>query len=527
MKKTLLMLVAFMTTMTAFAQDEQEGWMKSFAPVADASDLAGIHTAVAGDGSVYASSTYNQAFQFAGKAVTDPEGLISSCVVKYDKDGNEQWSVSLVGACTVHSMVADTDGTLYIAGTATDEKVVLTGTDGTAKEIINPVSDPWGTGEFSVDAYSAFVAKISKDGVIEKVQVITPATNEEVAMDFENFYIQLDMIAVRPYKLMLDGDKLYVAARYMGDVSTLGWNGAYVHEDGMTIDVYSYGVFSMLKSDFSNIGSVANVQQTGTITNSEYDVEAIDFVVYNGVPHVAFIGFGNLTLTTAADSKNFEFKMEGASMNEHALVLANVNDLNKTKVFAAAPHDYLGATYDLLGATIAGENCILGGTFYGNFPLDNTVTKDKNTSFVASIKMSDCSVNWTAPNPVESEATCMIVTGEEIHAAANEIQKEGDEEKEKEVGKHYVFKTADGTLKKTENQGFNDAAVYNDTYCSTIFTDGANVCIFSPKMSPSGIEAIKAAAAKGETKIFNLNGQRVAKPQKGLYIINGMKVVVK
>ena len=92
MKKILLMLVALVATVTLSAKDgeEMEGWQKSFTPVANADDLAGIHTAVAGDGSVYASTTYNQTFSFAGKPVTDPEGLLSSCVVKYDAQGNEQ-----------------------------------------------------------------------------------------------------------------------------------------------------------------------------------------------------------------------------------------------------------------------------------------------------------------------------------------------------------------------------------------------------------------------------------------------------
>ena len=146
MKKILLMLVALVATVTISAKDgeEMEGWQKSFTPVANADDLAGIHTAVAGDGSVYASTTYSQAFQFAGKAVTDPEGLLSSCVVKYDAQGNEQWAVSLVGKCKIYAMTADTDGTLYVAGSSSDEKIVVTGVDGKTTEILNPTKEDWG-----------------------------------------------------------------------------------------------------------------------------------------------------------------------------------------------------------------------------------------------------------------------------------------------------------------------------------------------------------------------------------------------
>ena len=46
---------------------------------------------------------------------------------------------------------------------------------------------------------------------------------------------------------------------------------------------------------------------------------------------------------------------------------------------------------------------------------------------------------------------------------------------------------------------------------------------------PTGIETVKTAEAidLNNAVIYNLNGQRVEKAQKGLYIINGKKVVVK
>ena len=44
----------------------------------------------------------------------------------------------------------------------------------------------------------------------------------------------------------------------------------------------------------------------------------------------------------------------------------------------------------------------------------------------------------------------------------------------------------------------------------------------------SGIEGLTPSlSTKGEESIYNLNGQRVAKPAKGLYIVNGKKIVIK
>lgn len=504
MKKILLMLVALVATVTISAKDgeEMEGWQKSFTPVANADDLAGIHTAVAGDGSVYASTTYNQTFSFAGKPVTDPEGLLSSCVVKYDKDGNEKWAVSLVGKCKINAMTVDTDGTLYVAGEYVDA-VTLSGTSGTKDLSGNPLKT------------SAFVAKVNADGVFTNVASFTPTAN--VPEGYEDWC----ELGIYPNKIVIDANKVLVSCMFKGDVAELGWQGSYVDVFMMAyMDNRSAGIFMLDKADLANATSVATIQHTGRIVDQMMeDIQdfpnAIDFVVYEGVPHIAFVGWGNLTLTTPAGSQPFNFEMAGEGKNEHALVLVNAAAPTQPKVFHTAPNDYSGAIYGLVGATLTDNNCILAGTFYGNFALDNTVTKDKNTSFVASIKMSDCSVNWAKANEVESVAKCMIVTGEEIHAATADA--------------HYVFRTSDGDLKKAENQGFDDADCYNNQYVSTIFTQETSVVVFSPKLKPSGINEAQAQK-NGAVKYYNLNGIELTAPQHGLNIVktvDGTRKVLK
>ena len=43
----------------------------------------------------------------------------------------------------------------------------------------------------------------------------------------------------------------------------------------------------------------------------------------------------------------------------------------------------------------------------------------------------------------------------------------------------------------------------------------------------TAIKGVEAAKAVENGAVFNLNGQRVAQPTKGLYIVNGRKVVIK
>jgi hypothetical protein len=209
--------------------------------------------------------------------------------------------------------------------------------------------------------------------------------------------------------------------------------------------------------------------------------------------------------------------MAGDGNNEHALVLVNAVAPSQPKIFHASANGYGGAIYNLVDATLAGDNCIMAGTFYGTFPLDNSVTKEVNSSFVASIKMSDCSVNWTTVSPVEAEASCMVVAGEEIKASTNAAT--------------YTIKTATGEVdtEQTMAQSFDDADCYNNQYVSTIFTQETSVVVFSPKLKPSGINNTQATRNTVQ-KYYNLNGIELTAPQNGLNIVktaDGTRKVLK
>ena len=528
MKKTLLMLVAFMATMTAFASAEEEGWQKSFTPVASADDLDGVHTAVASDGSVFASSTYNQTFTLGDVTVADPEGLTSSCVLKFDKDGNAKWAVTLLGKCYVHAMAADTDGTLYVAGQSQDIKVVATGTDGKHYEIDNPTSDPWGEGP-EVAGYSAFILKITKDGLVDAVKVMSPITEPDIATAEFPMYIALDILSIQPYQLKIDGDKIYMSARYTGTLKEGNdqtiWMAAYVIVDGfMRVDNTSMGVLSLDKAGLTNIYSEAIIQSEDILTaEKQYYPEAVTFFVKENVVNVAFIGFGNLYVHGRNGGRSFNFQTtdDESGNKEHGLVFLN-NSTMENKIYHAEMHNRDAVPYNLTGGEVlGGDKVFIGGTFYGNFPLTETVepspiTKTVNTAFFASLEFTPYTfgVNWSWVNDAESQATCMVVTGEEIHAATTAAM--------------YTLKTANGELKDTMEQGFEDASSYNDQYVSTIFTKDNSVTVFSPKLKPSGINSTKAAMKNANAKFYNVNGMELAAPQKGLNIIktdDGVKKV--
>lgn len=79
----------------------------------------------------------------------------------------------------------------------------------------------------------------------------------------------------------------------------------------------------------------------------------------------------------------------------------------------------------------------------------------------------------------------------------------------------------DGCLLTLDVNGNGNVNVNNN-----IFTD-ANTQGYSLSLTaPTGISAIKAAMAEG-TVVYDMQGRRVENPAKGLYIVNGKKVVLK
>ena len=516
MKKILLMLVAFVATMSAFAQNDNDldikkGWSAAFKPVAEADDLNGVHVAQAGDGSVYVSSKQNVSFNFAGKAVAQPEVAKSSVIVKYDKDGKEQWAITFDGDATVTAMVADEDGTLYAAGIFYDV-VRYTSTDLQLSSIESP------------DAVSAFITKVNKDGQFVSMKTLTPSGNlEVVTSDFPFYLPDEEPIDIRPNKIQIDGDKVYVSATYKGDVAELGWKGAYIvnNDFGMYMDNRSAGVFSLDKNDFAIVANVAYVQSTGTISETQNYPEAVNFVANNGTVYVGFFGFGNLTITSAAGNKDIAFESDGEGGNEHGFVLATVGSTLTTKVFNAAKHAMLTKPYNV-AMQMAGNDIIIAGTFFGELPFDNSLSTGDmaNAAFVTSVK-KDGTVNWANIVEKESKMASMLVTGEETHVSTNVAT--------------FIVKTSTGTISLDADAPAEgdkviviaDAAGWDNQYVALVVADENEETVYKHSTDANAVEAIEAPAKTTNGQRYNLAGQPVDENYKGFVIIDGKTYYVK
>lgn len=77
-----------------------------------------------------------------------------------------------------------------------------------------------------------------------------------------------------------------------------------------------------------------------------------------------------------------------------------------------------------------------------------------------------------------------------------------------------------------------DVLEYEASSAGTFFIDayGAPANVFYVKFVPQGTDGIVMTTMpqhRGSEAVYNLNGQRVTRPTKGLYIVNGKKVVIK
>ena len=467
-------------------------------------------TAVGLDGSVYASSHWNTAFKFAGKNVPDPEIGGSSVIVRYDKDGKEQWALTLEGAATVTAMTADMDGTLYAAGYFVDKVTLNDGSTLNGND-----TDPYG-----------FILKIGTDGKVQAQQIIITAAPTEPAEYWGELLFY-------PNKLMLDHQKLYVLANFKGEVESLGWHGSYANYYwGMAyLDNRSAGIFTLNTADLMNPTSVAVLQATEPVFDAEEGLQcyadAVDFVVQNRAVMLGFVGFGNLTLTTPQDSKDYSFEMQGEGMNEHAFVGVAIEGGKILKpqandgIYHAAPHDSYYADYSLKGMYIDGQSVYVAGTCYGNFWFDQSVSQDKNYAFIASFNMQSGELNWTRPLEVESYGTALGQEGGNVMASTN-------------VGTFLIGTDGNIMTDKTKMQKLDALASFMTATNAYVYADGMNVRVFGRYNAEeaekilTGIEQPKAGAAKLTGARYNLAGQKVDANYKGVVITSeGKKYYVK
>jgi hypothetical protein len=221
----------------------------------------------------------------------------------------------------------------------------------------------------------------------------------------------------------------------------------------MYMDNKSMGVFSVAKADLTGMASEFNIGNTELLSENQHYAEAFKYIRYANKPIVAFIGFGNLTITDNSGNKKdlkFEVATDESGTKEHALMVAA---FGLTFKLAAATHTQDAVPYNIAGASISADGtAYLGGTFANVFPFDNTQSATEATPFAAAISMTTGSVKWAKVAAGAGVAISTLMQGEAFAVTTGTSG--------------YAFNTADGTAAEPEpfTEGTVKATDINELY---------------------------------------------------------------
>ena len=244
---------------------------------------------------------------------------------------------------------------------------------------------------------------------------------------------------------------------------------------------------------------------------TDHDWNSTQYVGQDG--QFAKDGDGNALYTiNEAGTYDFTFKLTPASGNLEVIV-NKVITLSSDFTTIASKHDldWANAGATAYYATVNNDNKVVLKKFEGKATSGTGLLLKGTSGAVVRPTISNANENTPADNKLVG-VTDATTVGE---------------------GNNYVLSTKNsetGFYQLTSNVNIpagkaylhTDAALAKDgtgteARVAWIFEDEDN--------TTTGIEAV-STAAKAEG-IFNLSGQRVAQPQKGLYVVNGKKVVMK
>lgn len=205
-------------------------------------------------------------------------------------------------------------------------------------------------------------------------------------------------------------------------------------------------------------------------------------------------------------------------------------------------------------------NLVLTDGYPYKAPVDFTATKAKFTKTVSEACYATMVIPFAADKPTGVEAyNLTAVNGETITSSSVDAIAANSPVMIKADAATYEF-TATGASIAATDDGIVTNGLLNGTYATTTAAAGANNYVLqnnangvnfylvtgtpatvkpfrayltaptnaralSFDFNTTGVNHVKVNSENAE--VYNLNGQRVAAPQKGLYIVNGKKVIVK
>lgn len=531
MRKLLLAAVLFTATaLQAQVWNKPAVWAKSLTPVDNANQLGDTHTAVAADGAVFTTGTYNQNITFGGKTFANDDKITSAYVAKYNADGSEAWLGALLGMSAIRTLDTDAEGNLYVAGVLADE-VTFYSADGHNQTV-------HGAAGITVPT-TTFIAKYDKDGNLKALRSVYPVANPAIVAS-GLYSPEAGDVRITPGKLMVSNGRVYLSATYTGDVTldNVQWEGRYLDVFSfMYSDVPGVGILSLNADDLTGATSVANLKVKENKSTVQQNPESVSFTVDGSTVYAGFVGKGVETLTTPGSATDLTMQLSNDETGnvEHAFILAKIDAAATTsKIFHVAMHDKSYGTDRVGDMILSGGKLYVGGSFYNQLGFDTSKTSTGSSDlFVASLNPADFSVNWAANDGYdegdvsknEEAFHAMLVNDGKLFIA-------GVDRKKADAATNHALTynlSATGAITPADNVEYISLASNATGVAAAVTNAAATTTVSVYKQTSTGIATIKPATDSDE-RVYNLNGQYVGTEKnlpRGIYIRNGKKIVVK
>ena len=537
MKKFTLVASLLLTAMTTFADSKFGNWT-----------LNGEETKI--DGAAYFMSYYNGVYQqcMENTTVATTDGC---CVVTgygaagwsmnatINKIGTTSWSKSIEGVHIV-SAVADNAGGVYVTG---NFKSSVTIGD---KTLTGYTKD--GSNECS-----AFVAHYDKDGKVLAANAIVPTINEEVAAKYQNYGQQDHSVYCNAVKVIFDGTTPYVALTFTDKLSSADGtktniSGNYAYEYYGSQFACSTQSMTVAKLDVETLGVndfVLTVKGNDFSDASNYGCAVNSSVasIADGHLYVASTFKGNGSANGNIQVGQSDLVKLSIPLNDggcKAIVLADVNlsdlSLNYNLYTGSYSWSADGNGENTVSDIFAsGDDLIVTGTTTSSSLFDNKKVAEGNTDvFVASVKKSGFTSNWSTlsgfaegDDNVERVSSAVVSNGK-IYVGAFSANEPNSSIYKLLTSNLYAINLANGTLENIDVTDYvTSFAVDKDGKIGvSSYTNETNALNFGLYTSTAtGISSVKADKIQN-TKIYNLQGQRLSAPVKGqINIVNGKKVM--
>lgn len=501
----------------------------------------GIHT-------TRAAKTTDGCYVYSGTTDYDSSqnklDVTSACVLKVAEGelDSYEWCSLILGSAVITAIEPDEEGGVFVAGNFADEAIVG-GTDGNSYTITGFMLD----GSYVENKSAAFFVHYDANGVVLNVQTILPEVSADLS-ETGMYYPEGASVFCHVKDLEYVNSSLYAALEFSNTIKTT---------DGLTsissgsLDLEGWGFYfvecqagAVAQLDGSlNVAAYPVVMSSGTFKTetSQNEVSSVSMTSADG--HL-YLG---VTTTLSTYIKAFDNEQQNVTFSA-------LTDLFSAVGFYVADVDLSAKTLNLksynadvenLTATeiariaVSGDDLIVTGNFEGKLAFDNSVEATQHSDlFAASLDKSALTVNWTAATAyAEDKVGDNNRIGELLDASAivdGYVLLGGYTDS---LSGHalcepllYAVQVSDGAIFNlgaseyiTEIIPAAEKELFILSKNSGLTNLGSGLYTFELDTKIDGVELDNVIS--GDDKVYNLKGQRIAKPSKGLYIKNGKKIV--